>query len=326
MGLIIEKVSIVLPCYNVSEYLDKAVKSILNQSYSEWEAIFIDDGSKDDTWEILKKIEKLDYRFKIYQKSNEGSGLARNYGLDKATGTYIFFMDPDDWLEPNLLSDNVLFFDNHDIDLVIFGYKEVNEAIRKQKFRNSAKSKIIMEDSNFKYEISDLEECLLFNPPWNKIYKKNFLDRNNVRFTAQKKGQDAIFNIEVFKNVSSLYLNKEIYYNYVVGRIGSAQTSYNDGDFKYAINILKNKLSLYEKYGGNILQIQSNSLVEEVYYNNLKVYRNISKSKDFFNNSIKTEPFGEVKFRILTSKNKLKYILIKIPIFNFILLRLTESQ
>lgn len=312
-----KKVSIIIPCYNVSEYLEKATESILNQTYRNWEAIFIDDGSKDDTWLQLKKIRKRDSRFKVFQKINEGSGLARNYGLNKAVGNYVYFMDPDDWIEPNLLSENISYFQKYNMELIVFGYKEIKEETNSIKIRNYNQSRLVVVDSKFIKEISNLERDFLLNPPWNKIYDKKFLDKNKVRFTSQKKGQDALFNIEALKYISCYYINTGVYYNYVMGRIGSAQTNYNSKDFQYAINILKSKLVLYKMYGGNPYEVYSNGIVDEIFYDNLKLYKSVSRKEDFIRNKVSLKKFQKVSFSMLTLKNKFKYTLLRLPSLNY---------
>ena len=93
-------VSIVLPCYNVSRFLEKNIKSLLNQTYKNLEIIYVNDGSKDDTLEVLNKFAKLDERIIVVDKVNGGVSSARNAGLERASGEYITFCDPDDYVSP----------------------------------------------------------------------------------------------------------------------------------------------------------------------------------------------------------------------------------
>ena len=96
------KVSIAVPIYNSSLYLSKCINSILSQSYKNIEVILVDDGSTDNSLEIMKKYQKKDERIKVYHKKNGGLSSARNYGMSKATGDYIMFIDSDDYIDPNM--------------------------------------------------------------------------------------------------------------------------------------------------------------------------------------------------------------------------------
>ena len=88
--------SIIMPVYNVEKYVEKSIRSILNQTYKNFELIVVNDGTKDNSMEIIRKIQKEDSRVKVYSKKNGGVSSARNYGLKRATGVYVCFVDSDD--------------------------------------------------------------------------------------------------------------------------------------------------------------------------------------------------------------------------------------
>ena len=98
------KFSIIIPCYNQANFLNECYISILSQLYENWEAIFINDGSTDETEQVLKRLSNYDSKVKIYSKENGGLSSARNFGINKATGDYFLFLDCDDMLLPNCLS------------------------------------------------------------------------------------------------------------------------------------------------------------------------------------------------------------------------------
>ena len=102
-------VSVIIPVYNLAKYLSKCLESVLAQTYANFEIIAIDDGSTDDSAAILKKYAEKDKRVKPILKANGGVSSARNAGLDKAEGEYIFFLDGDDWIEPETLERLVCF-------------------------------------------------------------------------------------------------------------------------------------------------------------------------------------------------------------------------
>ena len=115
-------VSIIVPCYNQAQYLDECLQSVLDQTYQNWECIIVNDGSLDDTGEIVKKWLKKDNRFQYFYKKNEGVSLARNYGIDKSNGIYIQLLDGDDILQKNKISHQVKRFEsNSKIDIIYGG-------------------------------------------------------------------------------------------------------------------------------------------------------------------------------------------------------------
>ena len=114
------KISVLIPVYNASEFLYDSIPSILNQTYSDIELVCVNDGSKDNSLEILNKFKSKDSRIKVIDKENGGCGSARNRALEEATGEYIYFFDPDDKLEENafeLAMDSAM---KNDSDMVVF--------------------------------------------------------------------------------------------------------------------------------------------------------------------------------------------------------------
>ena len=119
------KVSVIVPVYKVESYLRKCVDSILGQSFSDFEVILVDDGSPDNCGAICDDYATRDQRVKVIHKINGGLSDARNVGLDVAIGQYICFVDSDDWIEQDLLKDNVAVLEHSGADLSIFGFTEI---------------------------------------------------------------------------------------------------------------------------------------------------------------------------------------------------------
>ena len=116
------KISVILPVYNVEQYIAKSIHSVLNQSYIDFELIVVIDGSKDNSEVIAREFEKTDLRVKVYTKPNGGLSDARNYGLNMATGEFIYFLDSDDWIENNLLKENIEIMVDKQLDFLVFGF------------------------------------------------------------------------------------------------------------------------------------------------------------------------------------------------------------
>lgn len=120
--------SIIIPVYNVEKYIEKCMQSLLGQTYHEFEALIIDDGSLDGSIEIAKQLVKDDPRFLFLAKENGGLSSARNFGLDHATGDYIAFLDSDDYWADDCLEKVMTVFQNHpQTEIVVFGFNMVNE-------------------------------------------------------------------------------------------------------------------------------------------------------------------------------------------------------
>lgn len=118
-------VSIVIPVYNMGDRIQTCVKSLMEQEYSNIEILLIDDGSKDDSLNRCRNLELQDSRIHVFHTENQGSGPARNYGIEHANGEYIYFPDADDYLEKEAIGILVDAISKQDCDLVVFGYKNV---------------------------------------------------------------------------------------------------------------------------------------------------------------------------------------------------------
>ncbi len=226
-----KKVSIIMPIYNVAEQLEKAIQCGLNQTYKNSEIILVNDGSTDASGEICDRYQLKDPRISVIHQKNAGSGFARNAGLDRATGEYIYFADPDDYFESNLIEETVTKAIESNADVVVCGY--YNEKVDKEGNittleKNSELDGLLTKEAfrdQFRKHYSLSPYAL-----WNKLYKHDFLKQHNCRFTNQKVGQDALFNQQVGMNVQTIYYHQKAYYHYVF-REGSAVNRYRKERF-----------------------------------------------------------------------------------------------
>lgn len=176
-------VSIIVPIYNAEKYIEKCLDSLVNQTKKELEFILVNDGSTDNTENIIKKYK--DKRIKYYKNKNQGIGKTRNFGIEKASGRYIMFIDSDDYVDKNMTK---LMFDkafSNNLDMVICDYyKVVNDEISEEKL------------VNFKPTTLKESPSLIFDinlSPWNKLYKRALINENNIRFIENLKYEDAPF-------------------------------------------------------------------------------------------------------------------------------------
>lgn len=231
------KVSIIMPIYNVAAQLERAIQSALNQTYSNIEVILINDGSTDKSGEICDEYQRKDKRIKVVHQQNAGSGYARNVGLDIATGVYLYFADPDDYFEMTLIEETVAVAKKNNADMVVFGY--YNEVFQKNGQVDTTKKLPILngEFSQVAFH-NQFREHYAVSPYalWNKLYRRDFLMQHNCRFTNQKVGQDALFNQLVQRDVEKVFYHPKAYYHYV-SMEGSAVNRYREERFVYEYNI-----------------------------------------------------------------------------------------
>ncbi|SPT62281.1 Hyaluronan synthase [Aerococcus viridans] len=308
------KISIILPAYNVGDYLKRSMKSILSQTLESYEVIVVNDGSTDNTLELFHQL-NLDKRFSIYTKKNEGSGLARNYGLNIAKGEYIYFMDPDDEIEPDLLESNVRVLEKTKSDFSIFGYRTMDSTRKVSGVFAPDVYLEIQDKYQFRKELINLAQQTSIYAVWNKVYRKEFIEKNKAKFTNLPIGQDAEFNWNLYSYTNSIVQLPEIYYTYFINRPGSARTSYNSQKFKSEkkiatkmINTVK-KWEKFDKYKEFIYEYTINSIVREI--KNIRkqdFFSYESLKNDVFTQKVKTIKLSEIK----GSKMRMKLMYIKI--------------
>ena len=255
------RISVILPVYKVEKYIRKSVETILNQTFGDFEIILVDDGSPDNSGKVCDELAGEDNRIRVIHKENAGSGYARNAGLEIAEGKYIYFMDPDDFIDPDLLSDNKEILEKTGADIVAFGHtKEViggdGEAAVQSVVLPAAEG--VVEYSDFKRLFPEIFKTNPYNV-WNKMYKRSFLKENNYLFTNQRVGQDALFNLMIYENPFTIVYNKKSYYHYIVHE-NSAVTKYHSERFSYEFNIaskLSELLTGWDKNNKEYLKISA---------------------------------------------------------------------
>lgn len=181
-------VSVIVPVYNVEKYLDKCIQSILNQSFTDFELLLIDDGSTDQSGAICDAYVLQDERIRVFHKENGGVSSARNMGLDEAKGEWIAFVDSDDWIKPAFLENLIRHKDGVDI---VISYSETvtNDGI--YKFEISGMG--FVTNTNF-HELFTKYEMTVNTTCWAKLYRKSLIEANEIRFDNKiKMGEDTVF-------------------------------------------------------------------------------------------------------------------------------------
>lgn len=206
-------ISIIVPVYNTENYLEKCLYSLVNQTYKNIEIIIIDDGSPDNSMNIIQKFVLADNRVKVISQKNQGLSGARNTGMNNANGDYIMFIDSDDWIEIDTCEKAINASEKYNADVVFWPYIKEFSDLQKDNYLFD-KTEIIWSEKNINQlsrRMVGLVGDELANPQsidnlvtaWGKLYKKSVI--GDVRFTDTKiiETEDALFNIEVFLGINS---------------------------------------------------------------------------------------------------------------------------
>lgn len=325
-------ISIILPAYNVEKYIEAAVTSILNQTYQNFEVIIVNDGSTDNTQKICEQLKEKDIRIILINQINLGSGIARNSGLKVSNGEYIYFMDPDDVINSNLLEENLRIAEKTNVEIVTFGYK----SIRWNGTINKIKSPVmyIKSKSEFENKFVELYKTGLLLAVWNKLYKRSFLIENNLFFEPLSTGQDALFNLEAYKKEFHMYVNDKIYYNYFFHK-ESAYNRYNSEKIHNEIKIQNSIVDLVNgfsntKHNDFIDYLWLKILQKEIaninnpssplsFYSKAKEILNLTQMKEFSrglkNSKGNIHINKDKKLRIISLLIKYKLDIVLIPIY-----------
>lgn len=205
------KISIIIPVYNSEKYLRQCLDSVLAQTYTDFEALLIDDGSTDGSGAICDEYAARDARFKVFHKENGGVSSARNLGIDNAQGEWICFVDSDDLIQIDFLKNFKV--ETIDADLYIQGFTLIDEQ------NNSIIKKIETEDK-LSLEIGIILERLemktnIIETPWSKLFKTDFLKKHNIYFDELlSNGEDHLFVLKYFQYVRSVFLSDAVGYMY----------------------------------------------------------------------------------------------------------------
>lgn len=195
-----DKISIIIPVYNVVQYLDLCLQSVMDQSYTNWECILVDDGSIDGSGAKCEEWCKRDSRFKVIHQSNQGVSTARNEGLEVSQGEWLCFVDSDDWLGIDYLK-HLIDAISDDVDYVISG----NESILNGEVVGRAvppSATVFTLDATGADSMADLLEPHLPYGPTNKLFRNSMVRDNGLKYTTNTSyGEDLLFNFSYLEHV-----------------------------------------------------------------------------------------------------------------------------
>lgn len=311
------KISIIVPVYNTSKYLERCIDSILNQTLEEIEIILIDDGSTDNSGEICDRYKKSDPRINVIHKKNEGLGLTRNAGLREAKGTFVGFVDSDDYIEPNMYEKMYNTIQKNGNDAVICNSKRLTKDNNIMNNWNNIPDRIYNREEiekeilpsicgNEKYKIK-------IGSVWKVLYKKSILDDYNIKFLNEREyvSEDFMFNLIYFSKCNRLELIKDELYIYCENQ-DSLTKKYRPemvNKFEKLYNIMKkeikyNKEECYQGLDKMYIQYMRVAIIQEVRMNPEKalIKNNI---KTICNDSLLCSILKRYDMQYMTLKQKL---------------------
>ncbi len=230
-------ISIIIPVYNVADWLPRAVASLQVQTFTNWELFLVDDGSPDNSGAICDSLAALDAnesptgtsRITVIHQANAGAAAARNVALRQARGEFVYFMDGDDWCEPDMLEHLYQRATTHDLDLVVSGFyidtfygdesEDYYEELR------TAPDVVYESADDFRVHAHELFDAQLLYAPWNKLYRRSYLIDNGIEF-PETFWDDLPFNLDVLRDIDRIGCLPERHYHFLRARADAENTKY----------------------------------------------------------------------------------------------------
>ncbi len=227
-------VTIVVPVYNGETYVKHCVEQIKGQTYKNLEVIFVNDGSTDDSAQVIQEAIKEDDRFNLINKENGGTSTTRNKGIDNAHGEYIAFFDCDDEYEPDMIREMVFAIEENDADLVSVGYYFKIETNNGETYLEEKKYpfRFFKSFDDMKAEYVALWDKDMFYNVWNKLYRMSIINQYHIRYrVGHVYTEDRVFNRSFLSCCNGVVILDKCLYYYVRERAGSTSERYWDKNF-----------------------------------------------------------------------------------------------
>lgn len=315
------KVSVVLPIYNAGKYVKTTIDSLIMQTFKNFEIICVNDGSKDDSLNIIKSYSQKDNRIKIIDKKNEGVWKARLDGIKVANGDFITFIDSDDYVERNFIEEMYNNITKNNSDMAICGFKRVDEKTGKvlSSEMKYNEGKTILEGENFE-EVISINTAL-----WNKIFKASILKKIDDLENPPRILEDMMFlALTYLKEKKISFVNKYLY-NYIV-RDGSAMNTLKIGEIENIQNAMINIKKIYIKDNANNEKMEILSSMAFLHFGISLMFRVLNDSESdfdekykdnlkFLNNEFprwKTTKFLRINYSLKHKKANIKVAIVRL--------------
>lgn len=288
-----DKVSIIVPVYNMGDKIKHCISSLLKQTYNNIEIILVDDGSTDNSGKICDEQAILDDRIKVVHKANGGVSSARNKGLALASGKYIMFVDSDDYTDEKSCEIMVDAMEKYDVDLIVASYNTVyNDKVMKHICPEKVYENIVDLKEDFRLIYLD---CFL-NSPWNKLFKREYITKpfdENMRYF-----EDYYFVLDYIDNINNMAtINQPLYY-YIEDMNNSLTKVFKEDTFYVFPKIYLRQREFCHKYFGNDFDDELKSSLLYGFYNTAQklVYSNNTKKYklDMMNKWVEDDTIKEI--------------------------------
>lgn len=265
------KISVIMPVYNVASYIERGIKSVLNQTYTDFELIIVDDGSTDTSSMICDQMASEDRRIRVFHKENGGVSSARQFGLEKAIGEYIIHVDPDDWIEPKMLELLLKQIIREKADMVICDYIE-EDLMGISSYRSQKQD---IRDNNDL--IIALFEGKILGCCWNKLVKRKRFLEYSISFPKLVWCEDLFVCVSLLKKpIKVTFLNKGLYH-YIRNDKSLTKTE-NENAGIYALMIEEEFRKILK--GSNLWKIFEKTEMPWIAY--LVLYYKATTKRDFY--------------------------------------------
>lgn len=225
-------ITVIMPVYNVEQYVAKAIKSIINQTYRNFEFIIVDDGTQDKSGKICDEFASRDDRIKVIHQNNSGAAASRNRAIDMAKGKYLYFMDSDDWAELTMLEKMYNLAEENKANLVVTGFYIDTYSKKRKNKKNSQFTQIQQAPEafydtkeKFRNDAYRLFDNNLLYSPWNKLFCKDYV-RENALYFPQMWMDDFPFVLSYIKDIDRVVVSEEKFYHFIRARADSETAKY----------------------------------------------------------------------------------------------------
>lgn len=239
-------VSFIIPVYNCEAFIDLLIEDIIKISKFNYEVIFVNDGSRDNSLEIINKVKKK-YSFRtsiiIINQENQGVSVARNKGLQISRGTYVFFVDADDRIRTVELENAIGDFESANCDVCVFGLIDCFITKKGKRYKYNYVENNMYLAKEFAAEFGRILNELVLYSPCNKIYRRELLSSQHILFNEKYAlGEDILFNLDVFNKMTKIQFSENYVYEY-----NHFDTRKNTGSTKYYSNELAIYIEIYKR-------------------------------------------------------------------------------
>ena len=239
-----ELISVIIPVYNLGELVNGIAECLLSQSYQNYEAIFVDDGSTDDSLTYLKKIVGANSRCQIIEQANQGAAAARNHGIKAANGKYICFIDGDDKISDDYLEKMLATISKTKSDLAVCNYY----SMAYDNHQKLSKHSFLLSMGEYQFPQDRILINNIGNAPWNKLYKTDLIKQNNLVFPEGYRHHDLVFVQRYLLCCQTVSFNDAYLNYYLKDRPNNISTSY-DHKINHILKMLELVVKEYQTKG-----------------------------------------------------------------------------